>query len=100
MKTKTFQFENGDAVREKITGFSGIITGTAFYLTGCTQYLITAESKNEITPAKASWYDEGRVELVKIEGNPSVIEIKNEVGAYDEDENGPDMAAPGGERGY
>ena len=64
MTTKIFQFSNGDEVREKITGFKGIITGTCFYLTGCNQYLITAKPKDEISEATALWYDEGRLELV------------------------------------
>lgn len=66
MITKEFEFENGDLVVEKITGFKGTITGTGFYLTGCNQYLITAKSKNGKEP-DAIWYDEGRIELVKKE---------------------------------
>lgn len=56
---------NGDLVREKVTGFKGIITGTCFYLTGCTQFLVTAKSKDDTSEATAIWYDEGRLELVK-----------------------------------
>ena len=64
MTTKEFKFKNGDEVTEKITGFKGVITGTCFYLTGCSQYLITAKSKDGKEPT-ALWYDEGRIEYVK-----------------------------------
>ena len=97
MKTRTFEFENGELVREKITGFEGIITGTVFYITGCNQYLVSAASKNNTSTPKAIWYDEGRLERVETEFDP--ITIENEVGNYDED-NGPDIAPPGGKRGY
>ena len=63
MTTKEFKFTNGQAVKEKITGFTGTITGTCFYLTGCNQYLITARSIENKEPFSA-WYDEGRLELL------------------------------------
>lgn len=65
MFTKSFKFENGTKVKEKVTGFSGIITGTCFYLTGCNQYLVTAKPKDEFSEPKALWYDEGRLEEVE-----------------------------------
>lgn len=64
MHTKTFLFSNGDEVKEKITGFTGVITGTAFYLTGCNSYLVTAKPKDEFSEPTALWYDEGRLDLV------------------------------------
>jgi hypothetical protein len=64
MIQREFKFENGSKVREKITGFTGTITGTAFYLTGCNQYLVTAKPKDEFSEPTALWYDEGRLELV------------------------------------
>lgn len=65
MVTKEFKFKNGDKVIEKVTGFTGTITGTCFYLTGCNQYLITAKTKDEFSQAKVVWYDEGRIEYIK-----------------------------------
>lgn len=64
MHTKTFLFSNGDEVKEKITGFTGVITGTAFYLTGCNSYLIVAKPKDEFSEPTSLWYDEGRLDLV------------------------------------
>lgn len=65
MVTKEFKFKNGDEVIEKITGFKGTITGTCFYLTGCSQYLITAKCEKEGKEPVALWYDEGRLEYLQ-----------------------------------
>jgi hypothetical protein len=62
---KEFLFKNGDKVREKVTGFEGTITGTAFYLTGCTSHLITGKQFDPSKEPIALWYDEGRIELIE-----------------------------------
>ena len=64
MTKHEFEFNNGDLVIEKVTGFKGVITGSVYYLTGCNQYLVTAKAKSELSLAKAQWYDEGRIELL------------------------------------
>ena len=91
MITKQFKFSNGDEVVEKITGFKGTITGTAFYLTGCNTYLITAKAESEGKEPTALWYDEGRIELLKKE----VFDLED-VEAY---ENGCDILPNIGLRG-
>ena len=90
MITREFKFKNGDEVREKVSGFKGVITGTCFYLTGCNQYLISAESKENKEPV-ALWYDEGRIELVE---NEKIKEKDVEA-----DENGCDLPPLVGKRG-
>jgi hypothetical protein len=64
MITKEFKFKNGDVVTDKVTGFSGTITGSVYYLTGCSQYLVTAKQKDEFTEAATVWYDEDRLERI------------------------------------
>lgn len=91
MITKQFKFKNGDQVKEKVTGFSGIITGTCFYLTGCSQYLITAKPKDEFSEPTAIWYDEGRLEMI------SENIVKSEDVAAEE--NGCDIPPLLGKRG-
>lgn len=91
MITKEFEFKNGDQVVEKISGFKGVITGTAFYLTGCNQYCVTAKAKNERTEPQNLWFDEGRLELVKKK------RVKKE--KVQGRENGCDVPAPFGKRG-
>lgn len=77
MYTKEFEFKNGDEVIEKITGFRGTITGTAFYLTGCTQHLITAKCEKEGKEPIALWYDEGRLEFIKNKVQPEDVKGKD-----------------------
>lgn len=91
MTTKEFKFSNGDEVTEKVTGFKGTITGTAFYLTGCNTYLVTAKPKDEFSEPTALWYDEGRLELIKKE-----VFTSEDVKAVD---NGCDLLPNVGMRG-
>lgn len=73
---KEFEFKNGDEVKEKVTGFKGVITGTAFYLTGCNQYLVTAKPKDEFSEPVALWYDEGRLEFLENKVKPEAVKGK------------------------
>ncbi len=76
MIEKKFKFSNGDVVIEKITGFTGTITGTCFYITGCNQYLLTAKGKDDITQGKSLWYDEGRLKYLKEGTSPKEVKSK------------------------
>ena len=82
---KKFKFSPGDEVKEIITGFKGIITGIAFYITGCNQYLIVAKPKNNTEEAKGVWYDQDRIELVK--SKKIILEL-------DDEGDGADKQAP------
>ena len=78
------KFKLGVTVRDKITGFSGIITGHAEYLTGCDQYAVQPDAKdNKWEDGK--WFDEGRIELIG-----KGINKKDVLG----DKNGADFSAP------
>ncbi len=55
--------ELGKRVRDKITGFEGILTGKAEYLYGCIQCCIVPAAKDGKIE-DAHWFDEGRIELV------------------------------------
>ena len=89
MTTKKFKFSNGSTVVEKVTGFEGIITGTAFYLTGCSQYCVVGKSKDN-AEAPSLWFDEGRLEL-KYKDTIKDSDLKTE-------ENGCDTTPPFGKR--
>lgn len=56
--------QNGDKVRDTVTGFEGIVTGVADYLTGCRQVLISAQSRDG-KAGEAGWYDDDRVEIMQ-----------------------------------
>jgi hypothetical protein len=55
---------NGDKVKDKITGFEGTVTGRVEYITGCNQLLVQPSSKDGTEMPKSSWIDEDRCELV------------------------------------
>ena len=51
--------------RDKVTGFTGIATGKAEYLYGCTQYVLVPKHKKGVMEAKGgAWFDEGRIEVI------------------------------------
>lgn len=52
--------ELGRKARDKITGFEGVITGRAQYLTGCDQYVLVPGIKDGQLQ-KSEWFDEGRL---------------------------------------
>ena len=61
----------GSKAKDKITGFTGIVTGRAQYLTGCDQYILAqAATKEGVCPT--SWFDENRLEVLK--DKPVVLE--------------------------
>lgn len=53
----------GKKARDKITGFEGIVTGRAQYLTGCDQYSLAPPAKDG-SINRSEWFDEGRLEVI------------------------------------
>lgn len=92
MITREFKFQNGDKVEELITGFTGTITGTCFYITGCNQYLIVPKCKDVSTKVESVWYDEGRLKLI-------TPKDYTEEEVQSSDDNGCDIAPSRGVRG-
>jgi len=57
--------------KDKITGFSGTITGRVEYLTGCNQFLIVPGTpKPDGTLIDPVWFDEQRIELT---AEPAIV---------------------------
>jgi hypothetical protein len=57
-----FKIELGAEVKDCVTGFSGIVTGRADYVTGCRQYAVTPTTlKDDGSPVGGGWYDEDRL---------------------------------------
>jgi len=59
-----FLYDNGDQAKDMITGFEGVITGRADYITGCNQYLIQP-IKEDGEFIESRWMDENRLEIIK-----------------------------------
>ena len=54
----------GDLAVDKVTGFSGIITGECKYLTGCNQLLLVPNVDDNGNFREGRWFDVQRVEVV------------------------------------
>lgn len=59
-----YKFKFGDKVTEKITGFTGVVTGASSYITGCDQILVQPPV-SEGKWVDAQWFDDGRLKKVK-----------------------------------
>jgi len=58
----------GSKVRDSITGFEGIVTGRAEYLSGCVRILIQPQGlNNDGEMIESQWIDEGQLEIIKAE---------------------------------
>lgn len=82
------KFELGSTIRDKITGVTGITTGRAHYLYGCTQYNVVQKAGPDGKLAENYWFDEGRLELVP----GPVVQAAEVAGAT---AGGPNHEAPG-----
>lgn len=68
----------GDIVKDEITGFAGIVTGHARYITGCDQYLIQLIQPKVKDGAyvESRWCDDNRLVVVETKA----VEIKGACG--------------------
>lgn len=60
------KFKLGEVLRDKITGYIGVVMGRTEYMTGCTHYgLLSPELTKDGKIAEYEWIDESRLELTK-----------------------------------
>lgn len=60
----------GEKARDRITGFEGVVTGLALYISGCDQALLAPPVDNEGRFRDGLWFDIRR--LVRIDG-PTIV---------------------------
>jgi hypothetical protein len=58
------KFALGVQLRDVVTGFTGIATGRAEYLTGCTQYALAPKVDADGKVQQSEWFDEQRLEQI------------------------------------
>lgn len=56
-------FQLGVKVTDRITGFSGVVTGHVRYITGCNQVLVVPRVKADGSYVDAQWFDEQRLRI-------------------------------------
>jgi len=54
----------GILAKDKVSGFVGIITGKANYITGCEQYLLVPKASESNDYKTGQWFDKGRLDYI------------------------------------
>ena len=68
----------GKKVKDKVTGFTGLVTGKLEALYGCTQYVITASLKDKTSSAdNKAIVDEGRITVLGPGIRPKEVKAKS-----------------------
>lgn len=53
----------GREVRDRVTGFAGVVTTVGFDLYGCIQAVVTPGVDGDGKPGKSEWYDVNRLKV-------------------------------------
>ena len=59
------KYNIGDRLQDKVSGYTGIVSGITKYATGCIHYGLAAEHVKENKIPDWQWFDEGQLKLVK-----------------------------------
>ena len=59
-----FKFANGDKVKDRISGYVGVITGRTEWLNGCVRYCVQAASLDSGKVIPSETFDEEQLELI------------------------------------
>ena len=54
----------GYTCRDSVTGFTGVVTGVVFYISGCTQALVVPQAENGNKLLEGQWFDVQRLKLL------------------------------------
>jgi len=65
MSKVNFEHENGDVLKDKVSGFEGVVMVRAEYSTGCIHYGMQSQDMKDGEPRDWHWLDQSRLELVK-----------------------------------
>jgi hypothetical protein len=82
-----FKFELGEIVKDKVTGFSGVIRIRSQYLTGCNTYGLQSQKLDkDSVPGNWQYFDEFLLE--KIKGSKKIV-LGDRNGVKRPDTSGP-----------
>jgi hypothetical protein len=59
---KDFRIEMGREVIDRVTGFTGVVTSRADFISGCDQYFVQPRVDKEGKKQEAHWFDDLRLE--------------------------------------
>lgn len=72
MPQEYFRFAMGDRVRDKLSGFNGVVVTQINYYNGCLRYSVLAENL-EAGKSVEEWIDEAQLELIETARKPKAI---------------------------
>lgn len=70
-----FKFENGDEVKDSITGFKGVVVARTEWLNGCIRYVIQSRKRSKEGKPVDDTIDEQQLSLLH---PPKPVKIKKE----------------------
>lgn len=82
------KFKLGESLKDKVTGFEGVVMGITLYYTDCTHYGLCSRTLKDGQPTRWEWFDETRLEIV--EGSERLVLNERE-----KPTSGPHPNAPG-----
>jgi len=82
------KFELGEILKDRVTGFGGVVMGRTEYFTDCTHYGLCSQSLKDGKPMDWEWFDETR--LVRVKGAKK-IERESRVPTSGPEPNAPQM---------
>lgn len=53
----------GQKVKDRITGFGGVVTGYVYYISGCNQCLVVPQVGSDGKQIDGAWFDVQRLEI-------------------------------------
>jgi hypothetical protein len=60
-----FKLELGIKVRDKVTGYTGIVTGRTEWLYGCRRYVVQSQEMKDGKPIESQSFDEDALEVIQ-----------------------------------
>ena len=68
-----FEHELGIKVKDKISGFSGILTARVEFLTGCNRYCVQPKTLQDGVPIEGIYFDEEQLKYIGKGIKPSEV---------------------------
>lgn len=65
-RKSTYVFAIGEKLEDKITGFTGVCTGRADYISGCNLYMLQSRAADPSKKEEPHWFDEPRLKSLGV----------------------------------
>jgi hypothetical protein len=65
MSIVEFKIELGAEVKDKVSGYKGLVVGRHHYLYGCHRYSVHSQELKDGKPVDGFTFDEGQLEVIK-----------------------------------